>query len=291
MKRVRSVWVSLAAVVVFGLLTAPSIGSAGPMTPEQVATEVAGLKWQKGPTEGRIAETAIVNIPGGLVFLDGAGTRRFLELSGNPPRDNRYTLAPDDLTWFAVFFFDRSGYVRDDEKLDADALLKSLKDGDAQANEERGRLGMPSLYTVGWHVAPHYDVQTKRLEWGVRLGTEGGGAIVNYTVRLLGRRGVMHAVLVSDPEALDRDMRAFKGALSGFEFVSGERYSEFRAGDHVAAYGLGALVVGGAAAAAVKTGAGKAIGKFLVLVGGAVAAAVGAIAKRFRRSSKTEPPQ
>src|SRR5436305_1948195 len=63
-----------------------------------------------------------------------------------------------------------------------------------------------------------------------------------------------------------------------------ERYSEFRSGDRVAQFGLGALVLGGAAAVAVKTGAGKALGKFLIY--GAVAAGGTILAflrKLFRR--------
>lgn len=46
--------------------------------------------------------------------------------------------------------------MKDDEKIDADALLKSLRDGDAAGNEERKRLGMKAIYTDGWAVNPHY---------------------------------------------------------------------------------------------------------------------------------------
>jgi uncharacterized membrane-anchored protein len=256
------------------------------MTPEQVATEVTALKWQKGPAQGQVGSVATITVPDGMMFLDAHGTRRFLELTGNPPRDNRYTLAPRDLSWFSIFIFDPSGYVRDDEKLDAAALLKKLQDGDSRQNDERRRLGMHALHTDGWHVPPHYDVQNKRLEWGVRLRTESGEQTVNYAVRLLGRRGVMQAILVSDPQSLDRDMVAFKTALKGYDFTAGERYSEFRAGDRVAEYGLAALVVGGAAAAAAKTGAGKAVGKLLIYGGVAALGVVGAAFKKiFRRSA------
>ena len=131
-------------------------------------------------------------------------TRRFLELMGNPPRDGHYMIAPADLDWFAVFSFDPVGYVKDDEKIDADALLKSLKESDGPGNEERKRLGMEPIYTDGWHVPPHYDTGTKRLEWGMRLRDEKGRLHVNYTSRLLGRSGVMSAVLVSSPQIARR---------------------------------------------------------------------------------------
>jgi uncharacterized membrane-anchored protein len=144
---------------------------------------------------------------------------------------------------------------------------------------------MTALHTDGWHVPPHYDTDTKRVEWGVRLRTDHGEQTVNYSVRLLGRRGVMQAILVSDPQSLDKDMVTFKSALKGYAFAAGERYSEFRAGDRVAEYGLAALVVGGAAAAASKTGAGKALGKMLIYGGLAAVGALGAAFKKFFKRS------
>jgi len=273
----------LRVLLVAGLMSAPSVALADP------ASEVAALRWQKGPAEVQIGTLATLRVPDGMMFLDAADTRRFLELTGNPPRDNNYTLAPKDHGWFAIFRFDSRGYVKDDEKLDPDHLLKALQAGDAKGNQERNRLKMTPLYTDGWHVPPHYDAESKRLEWGVRLRTEQGEKIVNYTVRILGRRGVMQAILVSDPQQLDRDMVAFKAALQGYDFASGQRYSEFRAGDHVAEYGLAALVVGGAAAAAAKTGAGKALFKMLIYGGIAAFGVVGAAVRKLFGRTQSPP--
>jgi uncharacterized membrane-anchored protein len=267
------VWVAL-------LVAATPASSQPSRDPQQIMREIQGLAWQKGPTEASIGGFAIIKIPNGQAFLDAPNTRRFLELNLNPPRDNHYTLSAQDFSWFAVFFFENSGYVKDDETLDPDALLKSLRESDGRANEERKRLGMPPIYTVGWRVPPHYDLETKRLEWGVQLRQEDGSLVVNYTIRILGRRGVMHATLVSEPQDLDKDIATFKRALGGYSFASGERYAEFKAGDRVAEYGLAALVLGGAAAVATKTGFGKALFKF---VGIGVVALGGALAVFFRK--------
>lgn len=252
-------------VVLLGVLTAasPAWCQSG-RDPNNAIRSISALNWQRGPTEARIGSVAAITVPEAQLFLDASNTRRFLKLTGNPPRDNRYTLAADDLSWFAIFFFNDSGYVKDDEKLDAASLLRSLKEADKSGNEERQRLGMSPLYTEGWHVPPHYDNATKRLEWGVRLRTDDGDSLINYTIRILGRRGVMHAVLVSDLESLDKDIAVFKASLTGYDFSPGERYAEFRAGDRVAEYGLAALVLGGAAVVATKSGFGKALGKFAI---------------------------
>ena len=258
--------------------------------PALILQELQKLAWQRGPAEGRIGATAKIRIPEGYAFLDEGNTRRFLELMGNPPRDKHFMLAPQDISWFAVFSFDAVGYVKDDEKIDPETLLDSLKKGDERSNEERKRLGMKPIYTAGWYVPPHYDAETKRLEWGMRLRDDQGGIHVNYSSRLLGRSGVMSAVLVSSPSSLDRDVIDFKSALRGYEFVPSEKYGEFKPGDRVAEYGLGALVVGGAAAAAAKAGLFKSLGKFFwIIVGGAIMGGW-ALFKKWRERKPTPPP-
>ena len=141
-------------------------------------------------------------------------------------------------------------------------------------------MGMEAIFTDGWQVPPHYDIQSKRLEWGTRLKTGAGNLIVNYTSRLLGRSGVMSAILVSDPGNLAADTQQFKAALQQFTYIPGENYAEFKAGDKVAEYGLAALVLGGAAAIATKKGLWAVIGGFLaafwkIIAGVAVAGLAG----------------
>lgn len=260
------------------LLLCPILVYAQANNPE--LDEIRKLGWQDGPGEGRIATQATIKIPAGYVFLGEADTNRFLQLLGNLPSPGHYLLAPKSLKWFSVFSFNPSGYVKDDEKIDADALLKSLKDADGPSNEERKRLGLEALYTDGWQVTPHYDAQSKRLEWGMRLRSANGAMNINYTSRLLGRSGVMSAVLVSDVDTLPRDTQEFQTALAQFSFVSGESYAEFKQGDKIAEYGLGALILGGAAAVATKKGLWAVIGGFLaafwkLIAGVGVAALMG----------------
>lgn len=254
--------------------------------PQAILEEMRKLSWQKEGA-GQISTKATIAIPKEHVFLDSKNTRRFLELTGNPPRDDHYTFAPSSLDWFAIFNFSDTGYIKDDEKINPDDLLRTLKQSDAPGNEERKRLGMSAIYTDGWQIAPHYDPETKRLEWGVRLKTQSGHFVVNYTARLLGRSGVMSATLVSDPDTLSKDVVDFKRSLEGFSYTAGEKYGEYKAGDRVAEFGLAALIVGGAAALATKKGFWGAIVAFFaafwkVIVGVVVAllAGLGSIFKR-----------
>jgi uncharacterized membrane-anchored protein len=123
---------------------------------DNAIAQINALPWQTSGA-GNIASVARVSLVTDLRFLGSVGTSRFLELNGNPPRNNQFTLAPESFDWFAIFGFDRSGYIRDDERLDADELLRTLQQQNEEGTAERRRLKLPILKLVGWAVPPHYD--------------------------------------------------------------------------------------------------------------------------------------
>ncbi|MBV8972631.1 MAG: DUF2167 domain-containing protein [Sphingomonadaceae bacterium] len=258
-----------------------------PAAADAVMQQVDALGWQAGGAPAQIGTVARFDLPRTVKFLGTADTAKFLTLSGNLSSADEYTVAKPDYAWFAIYHFDAVGKVDDQDKIDADALLKQLKQGDERENAERARMKLEPFHLVGWFVPPHYDAATHNLEWGTRLVDDHGHTTVNYTVRMLGRSGVMKAILVSDPAHLQHDVAEFRSVMTGFSFVPGERYSEWRNGDKVAGYGLAALVAGGAAAAAVKTGFFKTILVGLAaawkIVAAAVVAGVAALRRTFTR--------
>ena len=273
------------ALVVLAFL--PILGWAAAPTNSSGAQALEDLAWNQGPAVAPIGNTARLNVNENIMFIDEANSRKFLELTGNLPQDGFYIIYNTKDRWWAGFSYDDSGYIKDDEKIDADALLKQLRESDEPSNAERKRRGLGELHTDGWYVPPHYDPVTKRLEWGVKLRSDKGYS-ANYTIRLLGRSGVTSATLVSSPERLDANVQSFKATLPGFEYNTGQKYSEFKQGDRVAEYGLAALVAGGAAAVATKKGAWGAIGAFLAaswkFVAGIAVAALAGIKKMFSRN-------
>jgi uncharacterized membrane-anchored protein len=262
--------------IAFACVLFSGIPAGAQQTPTTPFQQAMALPWKRAPEAGRIGQYATINLIGDIGFLEPDAASRFMVLNDNLPTTNQYVLAPKSLQWFAVFSFDPAGYVRDDEKIDSNQLLDHLKANNVRTNDERQRQGFTPLVLESWSVPPHYDVETKRLEWGTLLRTPSGETVVNYTTRILGRSGVIRGLLVSEPATLEADVRAFKQALRGLQYVSGETYAEFKPGDKLAQYGLTALVAGGAAAAAVSSGAGKAMSKFLGL--GFIALGAGAIA-------------
>jgi len=192
--------------------------------------------------------------------------------------------------WFSIFHFKDEGYVKDDEKIDAAALLKNIEENTAAGNKARRERGWDEMQVVGWQTPPHYDAQTNRLEWAIDgKNMRTNDVVVNFNTRILGRGGVASAVLVSSPETLDAAIDAFKTSLGGFEYSSGQRYAEYKSGDKIAKYGLAALITGGAAAIAVKTGLWKVILGGLVagwkFIAAAAVALFGGLARRFKRKT------
>jgi uncharacterized membrane-anchored protein len=248
-----------------------------------VLAQTRRLAWQRGPSQGRIAFNASIHIPSNYSFLSATETVKFLSLMQNLPIENGYLYAPNDLSWFALFEFSPVGYVRDDESIDPNVIFEALKRVNVRSNEERRKLGLPVLELEGWFTPPHYDIQTRRLEWATKLRNVDGDISVNYNIRLLGRSGVMNAVLVSEPETLASDVRAFKSTLASFSFDAGERYMEFRAGDKVAEYGLTGLIVGGAVAVAAKSGLLNILGKFGLLIIAGIGAVIAGFFNMLRR--------
>jgi uncharacterized membrane-anchored protein len=233
------------------------------------------------------------------------GAKAFMEATQNPPSGSELgvllcpgaTPTDPDGVWFVVFEYDAAGRVTDSEQneLFPDKLLASLRKGNAAANEARRSRGWGTLEIDAWGQKPFYDPQTHNLTWSIRAHDSNNSQIFNHSVRLLGRGGVLKVELVADPEQLASAVQSLGDVVRTTEFVPGQRYSEWRAGDKVAAYGLTALIAGGAGAAAAKLGLfGKAWKFLLALFVGAwkviAVAVVGVGAWIGRLFGRKKPP-
>lgn len=219
----------------------------------------------KGPATAQLGDVAELQVPEGFMFLNGDQTRAMLQSAGDPVSGNELGfLRPASGGWAVYFEFDDIGYIKDaeKEKLDAAKLLNNFREGTAAANKERAKAGSPSIEIIGWDKEPVYDPATQNLEWCLRARSD-GHEFVNYNTRLLGRTGVMEVVLVVDPDNLDATLTEFRSVVAGHKFQTGQSYAEYRPGDKIAKYGLGALVLGGAAVGAAKLGLFASLALFL----------------------------
>jgi uncharacterized membrane-anchored protein len=260
--RVHSAALGLVAALVLSATPLAAQDSTWAQDPwGNAASPLHRIKWTEGGQESDIGTVAYFTIPAQCRYTDGEGAREFLSMSQNIPSGNEQglLLCParlgEEFPWFVVFTFDESGYVKDDEgrKLDGDKILATIRKGTEQANKVRKANGWDELFVDGWVRAPYYDASTNNLTWSIK-GHSRDAASVNHSVRLLGRRGVLKADLVAGPDQMVNAVPVFDSLIATASFARGQRYSEWRKGDKVAAYGLSALVVGGAGVAAVKLG-------------------------------------
>ena len=230
---------------------------------EETRAKLRALDWVLGPRDIKLAGNSTLSLPEGYVYLDPANTAKYEELSHNLSSGNEVMIAPKNLEWNAFLTWEDEGYVKDDEKIDAPAILKSLQAATEAANEERKRRGWDELHVVGWNINPAYNSTTKRLEWATLLRSQQNEG-TNFFTKILGRRGFTSVVLVASTEDTPAAVTDLNRVLSGYHFNPGETYAEWRPGDKIAEYGLTGLILGGAAAAAIKTGLLKGAWKFLV---------------------------
>lgn len=240
------------------------------------------LDWVRGPTTVDTVGNSKLPLPEGYVFLSQRDTDKFLELTENLSSGDEMLVAPESLSWVAYISFADEGYVKDDEKIDADALLKSMQEATESANEERVKRGWSEMHVTKWAVPPAYNASTKRLEWATMLKS-GDSTSVNFFTKILGRHGHTTVILVTPPEKLDVSESELNNVLAGYKFNSGHTYAEYRPGDKVAEYGLAALVLGGAAAVATKKGFWSIIAGFLAASWKFLTAAVIAFGAWLRR--------
>jgi uncharacterized membrane-anchored protein len=263
----------------------------------QAALEAANKAAVSGPKEIKLVDQALLKLPDGLVYIPPAEAGRLLAAMGNRVGDNLLGVVVSpaaDANWFAVMRFYKSGYIKDDDAKEwkTDELLSNLKEGTEEGNKERRSRGISEIEVVGWVEAPKYDAATHRLVWSLESKEKGAPANtergVNYNTYALGRDGYISMNLVTALKKIDAERPVAHTLLAALEYNGGKKYGDFNsATDHVAEFGLAALVGG---VAAKKLGlfalAFAFLAKFAKVIGIA-AIAIGALAVKFFRQ---KPP-
>jgi uncharacterized membrane-anchored protein len=208
--------------------------------------------------------TGTINLPGGMAtirlpktfrFIGQEGSRRLLTQAwGNPPEAAEGVLGmliPDNVSpltrggWGIVVTYDEDGYVNDSDAagIDYNKLLKEMRAAAQTANEERRKQGMPTTTLVGWAEPPSYDAAAHKLYWAKELAfSDQVDHTLNYSIRILGRRGVLVLNAVSGMKQLPSIRKEVRHVLSAVEFQQGHRYQDFLPGtDKAAAYGITGL--------------------------------------------------
>lgn len=276
------------------------------------------LPWKLGPASLALGHGVALQLPAEYQFLAQPQAGQLMVKLGNLYNDNLLgVVVPnrEDVDYFITVRYDEEGYIKDDETLDGDAILKAIRDGEEEYNAERKKRGFPAIHADGWQEKPHYDSVKHQVIWGLALRTleadkqgnqanpDNQGGSVNYNTRVLGRKGYVSVNLVTDVTNLPAHKPAAGAILAGTGFVNGLRYEDFDAkSDKVAEYGLTGLVLGGVGlgvAKLVKIGLLAKFGKVLLaaliagkkLIGGLLVAGVAAARRLLGSRRRTNEPQ
>ena len=233
---------------------------------EQPEAEDDGAKavWQAafaamvhGPTTVELKDQAQLALPEGYGFVPPKQGAALMDTLGNTT-DERFIglIFPEaeESSWFVTMDYEPSGYIKDDDAKEwkVDELLANLRTGTEQGNQERRSRGIPEIEIVGWVQAPQYDATSHRLVWSLASREKGAPAGadrgVNYNTYALGRDGYISMNLVTDLARIDAERPVAHRLLAALAYNDGKRYGDFNsATDHVAEFGLAALVGGIAA--------------------------------------------
>ncbi|HET9955398.1 MAG TPA: DUF2167 domain-containing protein [Polyangiaceae bacterium] len=271
--------------------------------PAEQQPETLPAPWESGPKAVSLGHEVTVDLPAGYAYLPPEPARKVLERNGSFHNDDVLgLLASTDpqQEWFVVTSFEESGFIKDDEKLDGDELLSSMRDGLDEMNEERKKHGFKPLALDGWGEPPRYDQGRHHLVWAL-IVSDPEGKSVNLNTRVLGRRGYVSLNLVTDPKNLAQYRHHGTALLTATHFANGARYEDFNEKtDKMAEYGLAGLIMAGAGLGAAKLVKLGLLAKFSKVIIGVLIAgkkvivvavlALAGIAKRLFSGRRAETP-
>jgi len=214
-------------------------------------------------------QTGKISLPNGIATLDLPANFRYLSPAdsekllvegwGNPPGNETLgMIIPTETNplsesgWGVVITYTEDGHIKDEDadKIDYKELLDNMKKDSEEANKERVKQGYSAMHLVGWAEQPSYDKSARKLIWAKEYsGDKQSENSLNYNIRVLGRKGVLVLNAVAGMNQISQIKNEMPSILAVTEFTKGNRYDDFDSKtDHMAEYGLAALVAGGVAA-------------------------------------------
>jgi uncharacterized membrane-anchored protein len=300
--------IAVTGVILFAVFASLSVFAQG--APSNEASRQAELvaAWQAaskagrgGPSEVALIDQASLKLGADYFFVPKAEGARILRALGNVVDDSGFVGLVvgnrQNDQWIVVIRYVKEGYIKDDDakNWNADELLKNIKEGVEQSNQDRATRGFPVMEVLGWVEPPAYDAATHRLVWSLLAKDKGepdnAEKSINYNTYALGRDGYFSLNLLTGSERIASEKAVAHDLLAALSYSAGKRYEDFSAStDRIAEYGLMALV-GGVAV--------KKLGLFALLIALVLkfakiimigAALLGAgVMKFFRRKPRQEP--
>ena len=142
--------------------------------------------------------------------------------------------------------FTNDGYIKGDDwdNVDAESFIKELKSGSDKANKERVKNGYATVEDITWHIKPSYNKELGYVFYSLLVKFNDGSETYNSTAMVLGRKGYTDITFLFKESIADVMPTEIDKVVKNFKYNQGSQYTDFKSGDKIAAYGVGALVAG-----------------------------------------------
>jgi len=127
------------------------------------------------------------------------------------------------LQWQAYLEFADAGYVKDSEKIDAPALLGTLKENTEKAMRSVSAAGWYAA-PVDWATPPVYNTTTS--VWSGPPSSSRRRAVRQFLHQDPRQKSYTSVTMVTDPANLSDAEASWTTVLTGYTFNSGETYAD-----------------------------------------------------------------
>jgi uncharacterized membrane-anchored protein len=282
------------AFIVFAVLAfaSPAIAEDQILTEEQRITEIKAMHWIKQGLVTLPDSKGSVALPSGYAAVVGPEAQRLSFLMDALSDDHVEAIVVNASNSDEVVFnYFNDGFVNADDwgKVDAEAMLNSIKESTDQANLGRQKQKLDSIITDGWLQAPKFNPASNTAFWALSAHIN-STRLVNAIALRLGRYGYEKLNWITNSERYKPAGGDLEAILGAHSFAPGASYTDHLEGDKLAGYGIASLVAVVAGAKIAKViGAGALIllaKKFGVVALAALAGAFAWIRRKLSNRTK-----
>jgi uncharacterized membrane-anchored protein len=235
----------------FGMILAAALGNpcAAIAASPQTDAAIKSLPFARGGNFTLPISGGTLAVPARYYVLTGESAKTFYRLVNglDAPKGLEAVMLDEGWKSLVLFTAELPGYLSLDDwnTLDAAAILQGVEARTARDNPERKSHGAQELTAIGWSQIPELD----RTAHVVRLSINamaGDKPVLNNQQILLGRQGCEILEWIASSRAADDGLLVT--ARTAFSFAPDGEYTDYRAGDGKAEYGVSeflARAVGG----------------------------------------------
>ena len=215
-----------------------------------LAKKINDLGWVNGPkTISFPAAEAKILVKSGSGYLAGEDARQYMYwVNGSEFKNVEYLIETPSATY--TYSFNKVGRVPNDFKdLNADELIKSMKDNMPVSNAKRSQAGLATATNIKWFQKPAFDEKNHAAYYSYLIDWSDGDKTVQSAVLMLGRSGFAKISILVDAKKYSRENITL--AIDTFGYNKEQEYTAWKQGDLVAAAGVAGLVAASAGGKAV----------------------------------------